>query len=168
MTKTALFVNILSIELIAMAVSFLTLAYGLIKTSLVHSTVQDYRNAVRPQYVPQLLLGLLMAVSGFYGMLVWPLPSSCNILFYDLYSVLGLGIIGIALSVKNEYKLEHLGFMSLLFGFVTIYYGVEGYLHNMTNEPLALLALYALTGLAAVFFYPSLCSWTTEGSVRPD
>lgn len=150
----ALFIDILTIQLIAMAVSFLTLAYGLIKTLLVHSTVQDYRNAIRPQYMPQLLLGLLMTVSGFYGMFVWPLPSSYNILFYDLYPVLGLGIIGIALSVKNEYKLEHLGFMGLLFGLVTIYYGVESYVHNMTNEPPALLALYALTGLAAVFFYP--------------
>ena len=150
----ALFIDILTIQLITMGIGFLTFAYGLIKTFLVHSTVQDYRNAIKPQYMPLLLLGLVMSITGFYGMLVWPLPSSYNILFYDLYPVLGLGIIGIALSIKNEYKLEHLGFMALLFGLVTIYYGVQGYLHNMTLEPTALLGLYTLTGLASIFFYP--------------
>ncbi|MBB5252287.1 DUF981 family protein [Sulfurisphaera ohwakuensis] len=150
----ALFIDILTIQLITMGIGFLTFAYGLIKTFLVHSTVQDYRNAIKPQYMPLLLLGLFMSITGFYGMLLWPLPSSYNILFYDLYPVLGLGIIGIALSIKNEYKLEHLGFMALLFGLVTIYYGVQGYLHNMTLEPTALLALYTLTGLASIFFYP--------------
>ena len=58
--------DILAIQLMMMAVGFLTLAYGLFKTSLVHSTVQDFRNAIRPQYVQQLPLGLLMAFSSFY------------------------------------------------------------------------------------------------------
>ncbi|MEM3972528.1 MAG: DUF981 domain-containing protein [Saccharolobus sp.] len=148
------FVDILTIQLIAMGIIFITFAYGLIKAFRVHSTVQDYRNALKPQYMPLLTIGLLMTITGFYGMLVWPLPSSYNILFYDLYAVLGLGIIGIALSIKNEYKLEHLGFMALLFGLVTIYYGVQGFLHNMTEEPSALLGLYTLTGLSSIFFYP--------------
>jgi len=35
-----------------------------------------------------------------------------------------------------------------------MYYGAVGYLHHMTLEPVALLALYVFTGLSAIFFYP--------------
>ncbi|BDB99105.1 DUF981 family protein [Saccharolobus caldissimus] len=150
----ALFVDILTNQLIVMAIAFITLAYGLIKTYRVHSTVMDYRNSMKAQYIPLLTLGGLMAITGLYGLITWPLPGSYNILFYDLYPVLGLGLIGIAVSIKNDYKLEHLGFMAILFGLVTIYYGVIGFIHHMTLEPAALLALYALTGLASIFFYP--------------
>ncbi|TRM86276.1 hypothetical protein DJ526_10015 [Sulfolobus sp. A20-N-G8] len=90
----------------------------------------------------------------FYGLIAWPLVSSYNILFYDLYPILGIGIIGIAVSIKYSYKLEILGFMALLYGLITIYYGIVGFQHNMTLEPIALLALYGLTGLSSIFFYP--------------
>ncbi|QXJ27474.1 Uncharacterized protein J5U23_00341 [Saccharolobus shibatae B12] len=150
----ALFVDPLTSQLIAMAVSFLVLAYALFKTYRVHSTVVDYRNAMKSAYMPLLALGTFMTITGIYGLLVWPLISSYNILFYDLYPILGIGLMSIAVSIKNEYKLEVLGFMGLLYGLVTIYYGVTGYLQNMTLEPIALLALYALTGLSSIFFYP--------------
>jgi putative membrane protein len=149
-----LFVDILTSQLEAMAVAFLVLAYGLVKTYRVHSTVSDYRNALQSIYVPALLLGAFITLTGIYGLIVWPLISSYNILFYDLYPILGIGIIGIAISVKYNYKLEVLGFMALLYGLVTIYYGVVGFQHSMTSEPIALLALYGLTGLSSVFFYP--------------
>ncbi|ADX83500.1 DUF981 family protein [Saccharolobus islandicus] len=141
----ALFIDPLTSQLIAMAVSFFVLAYSLIKTFRVHSTVVDYRNAMKSTYVPLLALGGFMAITGIYGLLVWPLISSYNILFYDLYPILGIGLISIVVSIKNDYKLEILGFMGLLYGLVTIYYVIAGYLHSMTLEPLALLALYALT-----------------------
>ncbi|QKR00709.1 DUF981 family protein [Metallosphaera tengchongensis] len=149
-----LFVDVLTNQLIVMSVVFLALAYGLLRMYRVHSTAMDYRNALQVVYVPLLLFGSLIALTGIYGLLVWPLVSSYNILFYDLYPVLGIGIVGIAVAVKYGYKLEGLGFTSLLFGLVTIYYGVQGYLHNMTNEPLALLGLYSLVGLSSIFFYP--------------
>ncbi|WP_016730998.1 DUF981 family protein [Saccharolobus islandicus] len=72
----ALFIDPLTSQLIAMAVSFFVLAYSLIKTFRVHSTVVDYRNAMKSTYVPLLALGGFMAITGIYGLLVWPLISS--------------------------------------------------------------------------------------------
>ncbi|WP_338599196.1 DUF981 family protein [Sulfolobus tengchongensis] len=150
----ALFIDTLTSQLVAMAVAFLVMAYALIRTYRVHSTVTDFRNAIKSAYVPLLTLGTFMAITGLYGLLLWPLPGSYNILFYDLYPILGIGLIGIAVSIKNDYKLEIMGFMALLYGLVTIYYGAVGYLNNMTLEPIALLILYTLTGLSSIFFYP--------------
>ena len=149
-----LFIDQLSGQLIAMFVVFLTFAYGLIKTFTTHSELSQYKQAIKAQYLPLLVIGTYMSVTGFYGLLFWPLPGSYNILFYDLYPLLGLGLIMIALGIKNDYKLEHLGFLGILYGLITIYYGAMGYSHHMTLEPAALLALYVLTGLSAIFFYP--------------
>jgi len=152
--KVALFVDQLTGQLIAMAAGFITIAYGLLRTFAIHSELTKYKQAIEAQYLPLLVIGIYISVTGFFGLLVWPLPGSYNILFYDLYPLLGLGLIMIALGVKNGYKLEHLGFLGILLGIVTMYYGAEGYLKNMTQEPAALLALYVLTGLSSIFFYP--------------
>jgi len=150
----ALFVDQLTGQLVAMAAGFITLAYGLLRTFATHSELIKYKQAIGAQYLPLLTIGIYMSITGFYGLLTWPLPSSYNILFYDLYPLLGLGLIMIALGVKNGYKLEHLGFLGILLGIVTMYYGTIGYLKNMTEEPAALLALFVLTGLSAILFYP--------------
>lgn len=149
-----LFIDLLTGQLIAMFIAFLTLSYGLIKTFTIHSELSKYKQAIKAQYSPLLFVGIYMSITGFYGLLLWPLPGSYNILYYDLYPLLGLGLIMIALGIKNDYKLEHLGFLGLLYGFITMYYGIEGYLHHMSLEPAILLALYVLTGLSAIFFYP--------------
>jgi len=92
----ALFVDQLTGQLVAMAVGFITLAYGLLRTFTVHSELIKYKQAIEAQYLPLLLIGLYMSITGFFGLLVWPLPGSYNILFYDLYPFLGLGLIMIA------------------------------------------------------------------------
>ncbi|AAY79717.1 DUF981 family protein [Sulfolobus acidocaldarius] len=151
----ALFIDPLTSQLIVLASSFLVLAYGFIKTYFtVHSSIQEYRESLRSLYMPLLVMGSFMAITGLYGLLVWPLPGSYNILFYDLYPILGLGLMGIAFSLKNNYKLELFGFLALILGLVTIYYGVQGYFKGLTTEPIALLGLYTLVGLASFFFYP--------------
>jgi len=149
-----LFIDPLTSQLVAMGAGFITLAYGLLRTFTIKSELSKYKQAIRSQYLPLLAIGIYISITGFYGLMFWPLPGSYNILFYDLYPLLGLGLIMIALAIKNDYKLEHLGFLGILLGAVTIYYGVSGYLAHMTLEPELLLALYALTGLAAIIFYP--------------
>ena len=137
-----------------MAAGFITFAYGLLRTFTIHRELTKYKQAIGAQYLPLLAIGIYISVTGFYGLTTWPLPGSYNIPFYDLYPSLGLGLIMIALGVKNGYKLEYLGFLGILLGIVTMYYGTIGYLKNMTEEPAALLALYVLTGSSSIFFYP--------------
>jgi putative membrane protein len=162
----ALFIDFLTAQLFAMTAVFLTLAYGFLKAFRIKSTVQEYRNSLKPLYIPLYVMGVFITVSGLFGMLLWPLPGSYNILFYDLYPVLGLGLIGIAVSFKNEYKLEYLGVLGIIWGFITIWYGISGFMNNMTLEPIMLLLLYLFTGLGSIIFYPISMMLDTGKGIR--
>jgi len=102
------------------------IAYALLKLMRLQSVQGDVLAELKSLYSPLLLLGIYIAVTGVFGNLLWPLPGSYNILFYDLYPLLGIGLIAIAISIKNRTKLEYIGFLALLLGLVTIYYGTLG------------------------------------------
>ncbi|MEM0020957.1 MAG: DUF981 family protein [Fervidicoccaceae archaeon] len=149
----ALFIDPLTAQLFAMAGAFILIGYAFAKISMLHTTYEEIMKELKPLYIPILLLGIYIAVSGIFCNLLWPLPGSYNILFYDLYPLLGVGLIALAISIKYNYKLEYIGFLALVFGIVTIYYGAVGYANNMTKEPLALFLLYGGAGLSSVLFY---------------
>lgn len=149
----ALFIDPLTAQLFAMSGVFILIGYIFLRLMRLHTTYEEILNELRPAYIPLLLIGIYIAVTGIFGNLLWPLPGSYNILFYDLYPMLGLGLIAIALSIRNGYRLEYIGFLALVLGLVTIYYGAVGYMNNMTKEPLALFLLYGGSGLSSVLFY---------------
>lgn len=149
----ALFIDPLTAQLFAVSASFILIGYIFVKSMKLHTAREEIINELKPAYIPLLVIGLYIAITGIFGNLLWPLPGSYNILFYDLYPMLGLGLIGVALSLRNGYKLEYMGFLALLLGLVTVYYGTIGYLNNMTKEPLALFMLYGGSGLSSILFY---------------
>jgi len=149
----ALFIDPLTAQLFAMAGSLILIAYALLKLMRLQTVQGEILAELKPLYPPLLLLGIYVAVTGVFGNLLWPLPGSYNILFYDLYPLLGIGLIAIAISIRNGTKLEYIGFLALLLGLVTIYYGTLGYMNNMTKEPLALFLLYGGSGLSSILFY---------------
>jgi len=143
----------LTAQLFAMAGSLILIAYALLKLMRYHSVQGEILAELKPLYPPLLLPGIYIAVTGVFGNLLWPLSGSYNILFYDLYTLLGIGLIAIAICIRNGTKLEYIGFLSLLLGLVTICYGTLEYVNNMTKEPLALFLLYGGAGLSSVLFY---------------
>ncbi|MGC8557102.1 MAG: DUF981 family protein [Fervidicoccus sp.] len=114
---------------------------------------QDIKTVLKGLYAPLLAMRVYVFFSGLYGYFIWPLPGSYDILFYDMYAVLGVGLIAIALCIKHDTKLEYIGFLALIYGVITIFYGYSGYSLGMTKEPAGMFALYALVGLSSIVFY---------------
>jgi putative membrane protein len=114
---------------------------------------KHYRS-LRGGAVPLFVLGLYAIVTGLFGQFFWPLPGAYNIVFYDVYTLVGLLFVSIAWSLRSDIETQHAGMFSLLMGFAVIYYGIEGYLADLAKPPILLLALYSLFGITGVLGYP--------------
>lgn len=104
--------------------------------------------------IPLFALSIYIIVSGLFGQFAWTLPGSYNILFYDVYVMLGLIVFSIAWCMRSGMRLQYTGLFGLISGLLVAYYGIEGYMLHMTQSPIALLGLYGLFGLSGVLGYP--------------
>lgn len=116
---------------------------------------KDFTSALMAASVPLFILGIYMFICGLWGQSVWPLPGSYNILFYDPLISFAIILMAFGAAMKYKTKLEYVGFFGLIIGITSIFYGVHGYLLNMTSAPLAMLGLYTAFGLAGIFSYPA-------------
>lgn len=115
---------------------------------------RDYTDILMGASVPLLLVGLYMVITGAYGQFTWPLPGSYNILFYDPMVSFGLVILSLAIAIRYKVRYDYVGFLGLLVGIMTLFYGVQGYSIGLTKVPAALLTLYVFFGIAGIFSYP--------------
>lgn len=109
---------------------------------------------LRGQAVPLGGMGFIVFAIGLWGEIVWPLPGSFNILFFDPYSLLGIVLIGYAISVNRGWRTQYVGFLAAMTGLLSIYYGASAYNLGLTKEPLAMFLLYVAMGGTAVFTFP--------------
>ncbi|MEM0156952.1 MAG: DUF981 family protein [Thermoplasmataceae archaeon] len=117
--------------------------------------VKDIEGVLKPGVYPLGILGGIITIMGIYGEMVWPLPGSYNILFYDPYLIIGLILIIMAISIGMKQKLQFTGILALFSGIIAIYYGANAYMDKMTSSPIAMLGLYIAFGLTGVFTYPT-------------
>ena len=115
---------------------------------------RDYADIMMGASVPLILIGIYMVITGAYGQFTWPLPGSYNILFYDPLVSFGIVILSFALAIRYKVRYDYVGFLGLLVGITTIFYGIQGYSIGLTQAPIALLLLYAFFGVAGIFSYP--------------
>ena len=127
---------------------------------------------------PLAIVGIVMLLMGLYSEMTWPLSlgsavpaavdakfQSYNILFYDPYMFAGIVIISYVISVKMKYKLQYVGILALFAGIFAIDYGYQGYLLNMTSEPLGMLLMYIAFGAVGILSFPvTLIVDTVPGS----
>ncbi|MCY0859611.1 MAG: DUF981 family protein [Sulfolobaceae archaeon] len=150
-----IFIDDLGFELFTLPLISATLIYTILRAYYnSRSNVTEIRSYLLDGVIPVAGLGALVLVMALFNEFTWTLPGSYNILFYDVYALLGLSLLLFALAIKFGYKLQLVGFFALLSGLITIYYGIVGYRLGMTEEPPALLGLYVLYGLTGVFSYP--------------
>lgn len=149
------FVDDLGFELFTLPLISATLIYTILRAYYgCKKDLASIRNYLQDGVVPIGALGALVLVMSLFNEFIWTLPGSYNILFYDVYTLLGLLLLIFAISIKMGYKLQITGFLGLLNGLITIFYGVVGYNLHMTLEPPVLLALYVLYGLTGIASYP--------------
>ena len=99
-------------------------------------------------------LGVFLAILGFWGEFLWPLPGQYNVLFYDPTLFGGLLLIGFALLVYWELPTQYLGVVAGVTGLGIAYYGVRGYLLSLTKEPWEMLGLFLAFGLMVALAFP--------------
>jgi putative membrane protein len=121
---------------------------------------------LRAQAVPLGGLGVIIASIGLWGEIVWPLPDSYNILFFDPYVLLGIVLLGFAISVAFRWCTQYVGLLAMMVGLLSIYYGAEAYNLGMTKEPLAMFLLYVAMGGTAVFTFP-VTLWLDRYVITP-
>lgn len=148
------FIDILAMQLFVLGFSGLILAYMTIKTVWCSKDGKDGWRVMQSGKIPLALLGIVVLVTSLFGQFAWPLPGSYNILFYDVYLMFGVFLIGAAWIIHSKLRLEYLGFFALLIGAMTVFYGYSGYKLGMTSSPIALLGLYTLFGVAGILGYP--------------
>lgn len=150
----ALFIDPLALQLSVLGITGILLFYLTFRVLMHVRRGEGIGSVLQGVWLPLLFTGIYAFVTGMWGQLTWPLPSSYNILFYDPYTVFGIILMTFSLLFRFNYKLEYAGFATLIFGAVTMYYGNAGFAAGMTKEPGVLLALYAIWGLAGVVTYP--------------
>lgn len=149
------FVDLLTSQLFALGFAGIAVAYVFVECYLRFRSGRKVKDGAKAGVIPVAALGAYLLITSLFGQFVWPLPGSYNILFYDLLSLAGVLLIAFAWAIRRDNETHTVGFFGLLLGFVTIYYGYEGYLLNMTSSPITLLGLYALFGIAGIFSYPA-------------
>ncbi len=109
---------------------------------------------LKAQAIPLGGMGLIIFSIGLWGEVVWPLPGSYNILFFDPYVLLGMVLLGFAVCVSTGRRTQYIGLLAAMTGLLSIYYGSYAKYDALTKEPLAMFLLYVALGLTAVFTFP--------------
>lgn len=110
--------------------------------------------ALRETAIPLIVMGLVVLVIGFWGMMTWPLPGSYNILFFDSYTLFGIIVLTFGFSIYLNFRLQYAGVLSLVAGFTIIAYGWRAYQLGLTTEPWAMFLIYLGFGATAILAFP--------------
>jgi putative membrane protein len=148
------FIDILGSQLFALGFAGLIILYMTVQSYFLFRKGKRAEEIIKAGTIPLAAIGVYMFLSGLYGQFTWPLPGSYNVLFYDIYPLVGLLFIGAAATIYLKMKLQYIGFYGLLLGIMAMWYGAFGYSLKLTTEPLALLGLYTLFGVGGILGYP--------------
>ncbi len=102
------------------------------------------------------LSGIYFIIYGVFFSLLTPKPigTGYSILFYDPLTILGFLAVFSGIVIIKEIDTIFIAIFALFAGIYAIISGVSGYELGMTKEPLAMLGLYATSGLAGILFLP--------------
>jgi putative membrane protein len=148
------FIDLLTAQLFVLGFSGLVIIYATVQAGMLYKKGKEIEGHIRSAQVPLALLGFYAVVSGLFGQFTWPLPGSYNILYYDIFTLWGLFLLAGAWVLRSRLKLQYVGFLSLLIGSMSIWYGVNAYCLGLSMAPIAVLGLFCLFGLAGILGYP--------------
>jgi len=152
------FVDNLGLELVSLPIASLLVVYITGRGYLAGKSGNFNRvsEVMKEGAVSLGLLGAIFTVLALWGEMTWTLPGSYNILFNDPYLLMGIIFLAFSISVILNKGASTSGILALISGLFTIWYGLNGYWLGMTKEPLALLGMYSLYGLAGIASYPAM------------
>lgn len=148
------FVDILTSQLFAVGFAGLIIVSMTVRGFFLYKYGKRHYRSLQGAAVPLVALGAYMIISGLYGQFFWPLPSSYNILYYDILTLAGLLFVAFAWAVRSDLDTQPIGLFGLMLGAVAIYYGYQAYALSLSLAPIAVFGLYGLYGLAGILSYP--------------
>jgi len=148
------FIDLLTGQLFVLGFSGLILAYTVINGALSYRKGKDFEKVMKSGQIPLALLGAYIFITGVYGQFTWPLPGSYNILYYDIFPLWGIFLMASAWALRSKLNLQYVGFMALLIGAMSVFYGYTGYQLGLSQAPIAVLGLFGLFGLSGIFGFP--------------
>ena len=150
------FIDDLVVELftlIFVAVLTLYMTLGVYVGYKRHGETNIYSH-ISPGIIPLAILGIFIIIMGLFTEFTWTLPGSYDMLFGDPYVLLGVVILGFAISIQFKQKLQYVGLLALLVGIMGVWYGINGFQLGLTKEPIALLGMYLAFGFTGILSYP--------------
>lgn len=150
------FIDELTFVMITLILVAVTVAYIVVAESIAYRRrgPSGLGVALHETAVPLIAMGMVVLVIGFWGMMSWPLPGAYNILFFDIYTLFGIIVLGFGLSVFLHFRLQYVGVLSLVAGFTVIAYGWRAYQLNLTSTPWAMFLIYIGFGVTAILAFP--------------
>jgi putative membrane protein len=101
-----------------------------------------------------LVTGFIAAATGLHMIFTWPLPSSYNIAFGELYVMFGVLIFALGLAQVRGWDLLSLSIFAAFGGLASVVVGIRIAQRGMTNSPPLAASGFVVTGLAALLFLP--------------
>jgi putative membrane protein len=134
------------------ALMLVNLSAGLVLLALF---VLKFLNSDGKRLAPGFLVtGFIAAATGLHMIFTWPLPSSYNIAFGELYVMFGVVIFVVGLALARGWDLLPLSIFAVFAGLASVVVGVRIAQRGMTNSPPLATLGFVLTGLAAILSLP--------------
>ncbi len=155
------FIDILAFEEVLLLIAAVLFGYvGFLGfLTMRRNDAQGLKSTLRGAAIPVIGLGAIATTFGIWGEMVWQYPgpylSSYNILFNDVYTLFGLTLLVVGVSMALSLKLQYAGLFGFVAGGVTIAYGYQGWVLGMTKDPLETFLLYGAFGLAGILAFPA-------------
>ena len=140
-----MFIDYVALMLVNLSVSLVLLALYVLK----------FLNSEGGRMAPGFLLtGFIAAATGLHMIFTWPLPSSYNIAFGELYVMFGVLIFTVGLALLRGWDLLSLSIFAVFAGIASVVVGVRIAQRGMTDSPPLAAVGFVLTGLAGVLSLP--------------
>jgi len=109
-----------------------------------------------------LITGFIAGVTGLYMIFTWPLPSSYNIAFGELYVMFGMAVFALGLALIYGWDLLSIAVFGVFAGLAAVVVGVRILQRGMTDSPPLAALGFVLTGLGAILSLPLYLARTSK------
>ena len=120
------------------------------------------KSALKAGAVPIGALGVIATILAVWAEETWPFPAipgtnlaSYNVLFTDVYLLFGMTLVILAITMAFQLKLAYVGLFAFVAGAITAGYGWNGYILNMTKDPLETFLMYLAFAGVGIFSLPA-------------
>ncbi|HYA57389.1 MAG TPA: DUF981 family protein [Thermoplasmata archaeon] len=167
------FIDFLALQegLLLMAAALVGYVGAIAYLAMRRNDAAAFRSALKGAAAPIGMLGAVTTILAVWGELVWQYPGpyllAYNIYFNDVYTLFGLTLVALAVSMGFSLKLQYAGLFALVAGGITIAYGWNGWQLGLTKEPFDTFLLFGAFGLAGILAFP-VTVMTDHFAAHPD